>query len=138
MKKVLFLTALFLMSLPSISQVITVKFDTLQWFTHSSNISTPVARETNQITYGKLMKCFKTTELTFDLNKMIEHYNGFNNVITKKNKSTNLVDVEVNEGGRIGLCILGKTEDDQMIYLFETIKGDIVEGYFAINPQIIQ
>ena len=118
------------------SQVITVKFDTIQWFQHPSNISTPKARLTNNITYGSLMKCFKTTELTFDLDNMIERYNGFNNIIKKYN-STNLIDVQVNEGGRIGLCILGKTEDNNMIYLFETIKGDIVEGYFAINPVII-
>jgi|688.fasta_scaffold708258_2 hypothetical protein len=138
MKKVLVFTILCFVSLLSNSQVITVKFDTIQWFSHSYDISTPKARETNNIVYGKLMKCIKTTELTFDLDNMIERYNGFENIITKNNNSTNLVDVEVNEGGRIGLCILGKTEDGQMIYLFETIKGDMVEGYFAINPQIIQ
>jgi hypothetical protein len=138
MKKSLVLTILCFVSLLSNSQVITVKFDTIQWFSHSSKISTSKARETNNIVYGNLMKCIKTTQLTFDLNNMIEHYNGFENIITKNYNSTNLVDVEVNEGGRIGLCILGKTEDGQMIYLFETIKGDTVEGYFAMNPQIIQ
>jgi len=76
--------------------------------------------------------------ITFDLDNMVEKYNGFENVIIKNNNSKNLVDVEVDEAGRIGLCILGKTEDNQMIYLFETIKGDKVEGYFVINPKIIQ
>jgi hypothetical protein len=69
---------------------------------------------------------------------MVERYNGFENLIIKNNDSKNLVDIEVDESGRVGLCILGKTEDGQMIYLFETINGDEIEGYFVINPTIIQ
>jgi hypothetical protein len=127
-----------LLSFISNSQVITIEFDTIQFFSHSSSINTDEARLTNKIVYGNLAKCVKTEVITFDLDNMVEKYNGFENVIIKNNNSKNLVDVEVDEAGRIGLCILGKTEDNQMIYLFETIKGDKVEGYFVINPKIIQ
>jgi hypothetical protein len=138
MKKTLCSLILFLNIFVLFGQVITVKFDTIQFFSHSSHINTDQARLTNQIVYGNLAKCVNTEIITFDLDNMVERYNGFENIIIKNNNSKNLVDVEVVEGGRVGICILGKTDNNQMIYLFETIKGDVVQGYFVINPTIIQ
>ena len=138
MKSTIITITFILLSFISNSQVITIEFDTIQFFSHSSSINTNEARLTNKIVYGNLVKCVKTEVITFDLDNMVEKYNGFENIIIKNNNSKNLVDVEVDEAGRIGLCILGKTEDNQMIYLFETIKGDKVEGYFVINPKIIK
>jgi hypothetical protein len=138
MKNTIITITFILLSFISNSQVITVKFDTIQFFSHSASINTEKARLTNKVVYGDLAKCLKTEVITFDLDSMVERYNGFENLIIKKNNSENLVDIEVDESGRVGLCILGKTEDDQMIYLFETINGDEIEGYFVINPTIIQ
>lgn len=138
MKNTILTITFILLSFISKSQVITVKFDTIQFFSHSASINTDKARLTNKIVYGDLAKCLKTEVITFDLDNMVERYNGFENLIIKNNDSKNLVDIEVDESGRVGLCILGKTEDGQMIYLFETVNGDKIEGYFVINPEIIQ
>ena len=138
MKNTILTITFILLSFISNSQVITVKFDTIQFFSHSASINTDKARLTNKIVYGDLSKCLKTEVITFDLDNMVERYNGFENLIIKNNDSKNLVDIEVDESGRVGLCILGKTEDGQMIYLFETVNGDKIEGYFVINPEIIQ
>jgi len=138
MKNIILTITFIFLSFISKSQVITVKFDTIQFFSHSASINTDKARLTNKIVYGDLAKCLKTEVITFDLDNMVERYNGFENFIIKNNNSKNLVDVEVDESGRVGLCILGKTEDGQMIYLFETINGDKIEGYFVINPEILQ
>jgi hypothetical protein len=138
MKNIILTITFIFLSFISKSQVITVKFDTIQFFSHSASINTDKARLTNKIVYGDLAKCLKTEVITFDIDNMVERYNGFENFIIKNNNSKNLVDVEVDESGRVGLCILGKTEDGQMIYLFETINGDKIEGYFVINPEILQ
>jgi hypothetical protein len=138
MKNTIITIALVLLSFVSNSQVITIQFDTVQFFSHSSNMSTEQARLTNKIVYGSLGKTYRTRVITFDLVNMIQTMEGFPNYIIKNNDTKNPVDVIVDQSGQIVVCILAKTEEGEMIYIFEREEDDMVKGYFVMNPKIVE
>lgn len=118
------------------AQIITVEVDTLQNFEHSKMLSTMQAIETGDLIYTTLFECRPFYDVTFDLDKCVEHFSGYENPIIQVNESTNLVDVIVQEGNRECLIILGETDDGGMIYLYEYHDGEIIKGFFTLDPKI--
>jgi hypothetical protein len=137
MKKVILFVFLVLTTILSNSQVITVKLDTTQFFEHSALISTPQAIESNKLIYTVLYEHKPNFVVKFDLNNKIESYSGFDNQIIKINDSTNIIDVIVKEGKQESLIVLGKTDEGNIMYIFEYRDGDLIKGFFSKNPEII-
>lgn len=136
-KNILLILFVFVTSIVN-SQVITVELDTLQFFSHSLEYNTVEARLNDKIVYDGLRYESIPMSVSFDLDNMVETLNGLVNPIVKINNSTNLIDLEVNENGVIGLCILSTTESGKIIYIYETIRNNQVEGFFVINPTVIK
>lgn len=137
MKKSLLLLLFVIVTNVISSQVITVKLDTCQFFEHSSTMSTPQAIESGQLVYKKLYENKPNFVVKFDLNKQIETYKDFDFSIIATNPSKNIVDVIVKENELTSLIVLGETEEGNIMYIYEYRDGDLIKGFFSINPEFV-
>ena len=134
MKSTIITITFILLSLVSISQVVTVYLDTCQFFEHSVLMSTPQAIRSGKLVYKTLHENKPNYVVKFDLNNKIESHSGFDNKIIKINQSSNILDVEVNDGPEISLTVLGETEEGGIMYIYEYRDGDLMKGFFSKNP----
>lgn len=137
MKKLLLLLLSILLTTIVSSQVITVKLDTCQFFEHSALMSTPQAIESGQLVYKKLYENKPNFVVKFDLNRQIETYKDYDFSIITVNPSTNIVDVVVKENDLTSLIVLGETEEGNIMYIYEYRDGDLIKGFFSINPEFV-
>ena len=117
------------------SQVITVSIDTAGYFEHSAFISTPTALETNNITYLSTFWFPDSKVIVYDLNKRVQIFKGVVSPITKINKSSNTLDLEVVENGKTRLVVLGNSPNGGTMYIQEYIEDGMVKGFFSNNPE---
>ena len=134
MKSTIITITFILLSLVSISQVVTVYLDTCQFFEHSVLMSTPQAIRSGKLVYKTLHENKPNYVVKFDLNNKIESHSGFDNKIIKINQSSNILDVEVNDGPEISLTVLGETEEGGIMYIYEYRDGDLMKGFFSKDP----
>ncbi len=134
MKNTILTAAFVLLSFISHSQVITVYLDTCQFFEHSALMSTPQAISSGKLVYKTLHENKPNYVVKFDLNNKIESHNGFDCKIVKINPSSNILDVEVNEGTGISLTVLGETEEGGLMYIYQYREGDLMKGFFSLDP----
>jgi hypothetical protein len=137
MKNTILTIALVFLSFISNSQVITVYLDTCQFFEHSALMSTPKAIESGQLVYKKLYENKPNFVVKFDLNRQIETYKDYDFSIITVNPSTNIVDVVVKENDLTSLIVLGETEEGNIMYIYEYRDGDLIKGFFSINPEFV-
>jgi len=135
MKKSLLVSLFVIVTNVIISQVITVKLDTCQFFEHSALMSTPQAIESGQLVYKKRYENKPNFVVKFDLDNQIETYKNYDFNIIEVNSSTNIVDVIVEENNLISLVVLGETEEGNIMYIYEYKEGDLIKGFFSKNPQ---
>ena len=117
------------------SQVITVSIDTAGYFEHSALISTPAALETDDITYLSTFWFPDSKVIVYDLNKRVQIFKGIVSPITKINKSSNTLDLEVVENGKTRLVVLGNSPNGGTMYIQEYIEDGMVKGFFSNNPK---
>ena len=117
------------------SQVITVSIDTAGYFEHSALISTPAALETDDITYLSTFWFPDSKVIVYDLNKRVQIFKGIVSPITKINKSSNTLDLEVVENGKTRLVVLGNPPNGGTMYIQEYIEDGMVKGFFSNNPK---
>jgi len=134
MKNTILAIALVLLSFISHSQVITVYLDTCQFFEHSALMSTPQAISSGKLVYKTLHENKPNYVVKFDLNNKIESHSGFDCKIVKINTSSNILDVEVNDGTGISLTVLGETEEGGIMYIYQYKEGDLMKGFFSKDP----
>ena len=134
MKSTILTIALVLLSFISNSQVITVYLDTCQFFEHSVLMSTPQAIKSGKLVYKTLHENKPNYVVKFDLNNKIETHSGFDCEIIKINPSNNILDVVVDEGPRISLTVFGETEEGGIMYIYEYKEGDLMKGFFSLDP----
>ena len=134
MKSTILTITFILLSFISNSQVITVYLDTCQYFEHSVLMSTPQAIRSGKLVYKTLYENKPNYVVKFDLNNKIETHSGFDCEIIKINPSSNILDVEVNEGPRMSLTVLGETEEGGVMYIYEYRDGDLMKGFFSKDP----
>ncbi|MFM7726745.1 MAG: hypothetical protein ACKO7B_08585, partial [Flavobacteriales bacterium] len=135
MKKIALLVVCVSIASTAFSQVITVSIDTLRYFEHSSYISTPQARETEEISLLEIYRFPEKKIIAFDLDKEIQIYEGKESPITVIHETDNVLDIEVMDNGFRKLVFLGKNTDGSITYLEEYFQGDKTKGFFSINPQ---
>ena len=120
-----------------IAQVITIKMDTCQFFQHPATISTTDAEKAGLLVYNELYK-YNNFLVTFDLDKKISFTHGGNeNTIAEINTTSNILDLVVQEKERVSLVVLGETEEGNIMYIYEYREGDLMKGFFSINPEIL-
>jgi hypothetical protein len=137
MKKSLLLLLFVIVTNVISSQIITVTLDTCQFFEHSALMSTPKAIESGQLVYKKLYENKPNFVVQFDLNRQIETYKDYDFSIITVNPSTNIVDVVVKENDLTSLIVLGETEEGNIMYIYEYKDGDLIKGFFSINPEFV-
>ena len=118
------------------AQLITVKLDTCQFFEHSALISTPEAIESGLLVYKNLYSNIPNFEVTFNIEKRIETYHNYDFDIIEINPSSNILDLVVKERDLTSLVVLGETEEGNTMYIYEYREGDLMKGFFSINPEI--
>jgi hypothetical protein len=97
-------------------------------------MSTPQAISSGKLVYKTLHENKPNYVVKFDLNNKIESHNGFDCKIVKINPSSNILDVEVNEGTGISLTVLGETEEGGLMYIYQYREGDLMKGFFSLDP----
>jgi hypothetical protein len=135
MRKSIIFTLFVILTNIATSQVITVSIDTAGYFEHSAFISTPSALESNDITYLSTFWFPESKVIVYDLNKRIQIFKGAVSPITKINKSSNTLDLEVVENGKTRLVVLGKSPNGGTMYIQEYIEDGMVKGFFSNNPE---
>ena len=97
-------------------------------------MSTPQAISSGKLVYKTLHENKPNYVVKFDLNSKIESHCGSNNKIIKINQSSNILDVEVNDGPEISLTVLGETDEGGIMYIYEYRDGDLMKGFFSLDP----
>ncbi|MFM7233863.1 MAG: hypothetical protein ACKOZM_04680 [Flavobacteriales bacterium] len=133
--KSIVLTIMILISSKMAGQLITVKLDTTQFFEHSALLSTPQAIELGKLVYKDLYEHKTKLILAFDFNNMKESYLKYEFAIVKINKSSNIIDVVVDENGNECQVVLGETHEGGLMYIFEYRDGDLIKGFFSKDPE---
>jgi hypothetical protein len=134
MKNTILTIALVFLSFISNSQVIEVRYDTAQFFEHGLNISTTDARDNGSIVYDSYLYFPQEVVYTFDLDNKSLTFKGKECPITDVTKSSNILDVQIQSECPC-MSILGKTTDNQMIFLVECKGKDKIFGFFSLNPK---
>ena len=134
MKKSLLVSFFVLVTNVIISQVIEVRYDTAQFFEHSLNISTTNARDNGSIVYDSYLHFPQELVYTFDLDNKSLTFKGKECPITDVTNSSNILDVQIQSECPC-MSILGKTTDNQMIFLVECKGKDKIFGFFSLNPK---
>jgi len=119
-----------------VAQRITVTLDTCQFFEHSALMSTPQAIESGLIVYKKRYSNTPKFEVIFNLEKRTETYHNYDFDIIEINPSSNILDLKVKERDLTSCVILGETEEGNIMYMYEYREGDLMKGFFSINPEI--
>ena len=114
-----------------------MKLDTCQFFEHSALISTPEAIESGLLVYKNLYSNIPNFEVTFNIEKRIETYHNYDFDIIEINPSSNILDVVVKERDLTSLVVLGETEEGNTMYIYEYREGDLMKGFFSMNPEVI-
>jgi hypothetical protein len=73
--------------------------------------------------------------IVYDLNKRVQIFKGVVSPITKINKSSNTLDLEVVENGKTRLVVLGNSPNGGTMYIQEYIEDGMVKGFFSNNPE---
>jgi len=124
---ILLMTKLFIQA-----QVIIVTVTTDQKFNHSADISTIEAMEKDVIEYP--FYTVGNNVFVFDLNKRSMSMNGGKSfIISKVNKSDNVLDCIVLNNGVSILFVMGETSNGESQFLTEWFEGDRITGYFSMN-----
>jgi hypothetical protein len=132
MKNIFLSLVLVMVGLVANSQVITVTVTTDQKFNHSSDISTVQAMELDSIEYPYYT--VGNNIFVFDLKKRTMSLNGGKTlIISKINKSENILDCIVLDNGASVLFVMGETSNGQNQFLAEWFSGDKITGYFSMN-----
>jgi hypothetical protein len=132
MKNLFLSLVLVMVGLVANSQVITVTVTTDQKFNHSSDISTVQAMELDSIEYPYYT--VGNNIFVFDLKKRTMSLNGGKTlIISKINKSENILDCIVLDNGASVLFVMGETSNGQNQFLAEWFSGDKITGYFSMN-----
>jgi hypothetical protein len=118
------------------AQLITVKLDTCQFFEHSALMSTPQAIESGLLVYKKRYTNKPNFQVTFNIEKRIETYHNYDFDIIEINPSSNILDIVVKERDLTSLVVLGETEEGNIMYIYEYREGDLMKGFFSVNPEI--
>jgi hypothetical protein len=134
MKNTILTIALVFLSIISKSQVITVKLDTTQFFSHDIDISTPYARDNDLISYDSLFHFPSKLVYKFNINNETLTLRGKEYTITEVNESSNILDVEL-ESECPCMAILGQTTDDRMIFLVECKNKEKIFGLYCLDPE---
>jgi hypothetical protein len=135
MKK-LFLSVFFLALTSSVfSQIIIVYIDTAKHFEHFSDISTPDANRSGEITWLKTYRFFNEKIISFDLDRKIQVFEETEFPITVIHETDNILDIEVFDNGFRKLVFLGKNKDGSITYLEEYFQDGKTKGFFSINPE---
>jgi hypothetical protein len=134
MKKSLLVSLFVLVTNVIISQVIELRYDTAQFFEHGLNISTTDARDNGSIVYDSYLYFPQEVVYTFDLDNKSLTFKGKECPITDVTKSSNILDVQIQSECPC-MSILGKTTDNQMIFLVECKGKDKIFGFFSLNPK---
>lgn len=137
MKKLIFSVICYLIVSNATSQVYTVCIDTLRYFQHPSDISTPTANSTGTITLLKTYTFPNRKIIVFDLNRRVQIFEGTESPITVVHDTDNLLDIEVLDNGARKLVFLGKDVSGGNTYLEEYFQDGLTKGFFSLNPEII-